>query len=100
MNGTQVRSKLKIRNRILAIAVAFLLLSLMIPNMSFAEEVNNEVTDPVADTPSNVTITGNVTSDGSTAVPGVSMSAYKGDTRVSPREQLTDASGHYSLTLD
>ena len=109
MNGNHVRPKLKIRNRILAIFVAFLLLSLMIPHAVFAtesteanlndsaKEVNNEA---VANAPSNAeTVSGKVTSDGSTGVSGVRVSAFKGNTRLCS-SVTTEADGTFTLNLD
>lgn len=71
MNGSKHYSKLKTRYSILAIAVAFLLLALMIPNAVYAGEsmnpnfndqvgkVNSEI---VADASSNsVSISGRIT---------------------------------------
>ena len=116
MNGNHVRPKLKIRNRILAIFVAFLLLSLMIPHAVFAtestdansndvaKEVNNEAADNAAaanegEPAANAeTVSGKVTSDGSTGVSEVSVSAFKGNTRLCDSFVTTD--GTFSLTLN
>lgn len=117
MNGNHVRPKLKIRNRILAIFVAFLLLSLMIPHAVFAtestdanstdvaKEVNNEAADNAAaanegePAANAVTVSGKVTSDGSTGVAGVRVSAFQGNTEVDTGKATTDANGEYTLTL-
>ena len=115
MNGTHVRSKLKIRNRILAIAVAFLLLTLMVPKMSFAdgttdqskdiaaEEVNNAEDNATAanegEPAANAVIVTGIVTDGTTGIEGVSMSAFKGNTRVCEHNILSTTGGSFSITL-